>query len=173
MPKAAMAEVKWGVNMTSMPRKGCCRCSSRGIIATGSRAEGKDQGEPGHVLQVLLAEDMVEGGKDEGAGHQTGHVGIHDDLDAPVDKLVGVDETLFDGPFHAMDNQFMSSISSPHCLVQADIEDLRLGAVFVFKNRHPLVHDHLGDRIVGILQIADLPGSEGAGLDAGGLHRPW
>jgi len=39
MPKAAMAEVKWGVIMTSIPRNGCCRCNSNGIIAVGKSAK--------------------------------------------------------------------------------------------------------------------------------------
>ena len=40
-PKAAMAEVKWGVISTSIPRCGCCRWSMSGSMAIGSNASEK------------------------------------------------------------------------------------------------------------------------------------
>ncbi len=41
MPKAAMAEVKCGVIITSIPLIGCCRCIKSGSMATGNSANEK------------------------------------------------------------------------------------------------------------------------------------
>ena len=60
--------------------------------------EGEDQREAGDVLQLLHPEHVVERGKDERAGHQAGHEGVHDDLDGPVDVFVRIDEVFLDRP---------------------------------------------------------------------------
>jgi len=64
----------------------------------GEQGEGEDQGKTGDILELLDAKDVVQGGEYEGTRHQTGHEGIHDDLDRPVDVFVGVDEKIFQGP---------------------------------------------------------------------------
>ena len=54
MPKAAIAEVKWGVIITLMPRNGCCRCSSSGTSAPGSRANEKTRAKRAMSRSCLM-----------------------------------------------------------------------------------------------------------------------
>ena len=75
--------------------------------------KGKDQGKAGDVLQLFHAEDVVEGGEDKGPGHQAGHERVHDDLDGPVDVLIGIDEELLDSPDFPMHHGYLTSLESP------------------------------------------------------------
>ena len=60
--------------------------------------QGEYQGEAGDFLQLLDAEDMVEGGENESPCHQTGHERVHDDLDRPVDVFIRQGEQFLDRP---------------------------------------------------------------------------
>src|SRR5210317_358311 len=61
-------------------------------------------------------------------------------------------------------------MTSPHILIETDIEHMRLGAVFVLEHRHPLGRYDLGHRIVRVPQVRYSAGIESAGLDAGRIH---
>ena len=105
---------------------------SSGSIATGSRAKEKTREKRAISLSCLDAEDMIEGGEDKGAGDQTGHEGIHDDLDRPVDVLVRIDEKLFQGPNFTVYHGYFTSLR------QAEVEDLRFCPVLFLEDIDPL-----------------------------------
>ena len=46
--------------------------------------EGGQEGKPVGRLDLLDIEHPLQRGQNEGPGHQTGHVGINDNQDAPV-----------------------------------------------------------------------------------------
>jgi len=56
-------------------------------------------------------------------------------------------------------------MKSPHVRIEAEIEDVRLRAVLIFKDRYSFGGNYLGDRIVGIAQIGNPAGTERAILD--------
>ena len=60
------------------------------------QGQGEHQRELGDLLQVFLAENVVQGRQHECAGDQARHVRIHDDLDAPVNVLIWIDEKLLE-----------------------------------------------------------------------------
>src|SRR5574340_1814271 len=57
-----------------------------------------------------------------------------------------------------------------HLPVQAKVIDLRLCAEFFLQYADPLCPDDLGDRVIGVFNIAYLPGAERTCLNAGGLQ---
>ena len=54
--------------------------------------KGKDQRESGDFFELFYAKEMVQGREDKGAGHQPGHERVHDDLNAPINVLIGISE---------------------------------------------------------------------------------
>jgi len=57
-----------------------------------------------------------------------------------------------------------------HLLGEPQIEDLWFGAVLFLQDRDPFGHDDPGDRVSGVLEVADAPCPKWAGIDTGGLH---
>ncbi len=75
--------------------------------------KGEDQRKTGDFPELLYPEEMIERGKDKGAGHKPGHERIHDDLNAPVNILVGIREEFFHRPEFFQDHFYLTSSLRP------------------------------------------------------------
>ena len=63
-----------------------------------------------------------------------------------------------------------SGMSLPHAGIEAEIEDVRFGTVFVFQYCNSLGRNNFRNRIVGISQIRNPASTERAALDTCRLH---
>jgi len=80
---------------------------------TGQQGKGEYQRKPGDLLQLLETENVIERGEYEGPRHQTGHEGIHHDLNRPVDVFIGVDEKFLKCPCLTVYHGYFTSMLSP------------------------------------------------------------
>jgi hypothetical protein len=107
---------------------------------------------------------MIQGREDKGARHQSGHERVHDDLNTPINVLVGIREKFLYRP------EFFQDHPLPHFLAEPDKIYLGIGSIFRFVDRYPLGHNDVRCRVLRVFDIADFPCACRTGLYAGGLH---